>query len=356
MGDENILSQDELDVLLGAEAAGSSGRRVDLHALSEAFLVALQSAGDALTNLLGEAVTLTVEASLVQMSEELVDAAEDRIAVPFQFGDGVQGEVTLVLGEATSLYMASLLLEEQVTDKTQAVAPLAEAMNVMGATLAECIGALIEANVSYAVNPLTWIEQGTVPFEASASDPDEYIVLEVAIDSGDMERSLAHFIVPLDVAEQLLTQLSRAAGEPVAQTAPSKAAPMQAMPVAGASTGGADPVATAGTKRAAPSVRAAEFTALGAAPLEAGNDNLGLLLDVPLRLTVELGRAEMQIRDILSLSKGQVIELDKLAGEPVDVYVNNKLIAKAEVVVMDENFAVKITHIISRTERVQNVQ
>ena len=81
-----------------------------------------------------------------------------------------------------------------------------------------------------------------------------------------------------------------------------------------------------------------------------------MLLDVPLNITVELGRAEMEIREILSLTKGQVIELDKLAGEPVDVFVNGKLVAKGEVVVMDENFGVKISSIVSRQERMQNLR
>ncbi len=88
----------------------------------------------------------------------------------------------------------------------------------------------------------------------------------------------------------------------------------------------------------------------------AGNPNLNLLLDIPLQVTVELGRTRRQIRDILEMSQGFIIELDKLAGEPVDVLVNNKLIAKGEVVVIDENFGVRVTDIISPMERIQKLQ
>lgn len=82
-----------------------------------------------------------------------------------------------------------------------------------------------------------------------------------------------------------------------------------------------------------------------------GAQGLDLLMDVPLRVTVELGRTRMQIRDVLELGKGSVVELDKLAGEPVDLLVNGKLIARGEVVVIDENFGVRVTDIVSPAER-----
>lgn len=85
-------------------------------------------------------------------------------------------------------------------------------------------------------------------------------------------------------------------------------------------------------------------------------NNLGLLMDIPLKVTVELGRTQKQIKDILELSQGSIVELDKLAGEPVDILVNNKLIAKGEVVVIDENFGVRVTDIVSQWDRIQNLQ
>jgi len=88
----------------------------------------------------------------------------------------------------------------------------------------------------------------------------------------------------------------------------------------------------------------------------ARNTNLDLLLDIPLKVTVELGRTSKLIKDILELSQGSIIELDKLAGEPVDILVNNKLIAKGEVVVIDENFGVRVTDIISQRDRIIKLQ
>ena len=85
------------------------------------------------------------------------------------------------------------------------------------------------------------------------------------------------------------------------------------------------------------------------------NSNIGLLMDVQMQLTVELGRTKMLIKDILGLGEGSIIELEKLAGEPVDLLVNQKLIAKGEVVVIDENFGVRVTEIVSPMERIDNI-
>jgi flagellar motor switch protein FliN/FliY len=78
-------------------------------------------------------------------------------------------------------------------------------------------------------------------------------------------------------------------------------------------------------------------------------------MDVLMEMTVELGRTKKPIKEILSMGEGTIIELDKLAGEPVDILVNNKLIAKGEVVVIDENFGVRVTEIVSPLERMSDM-
>lgn len=108
--------------------------------------------------------------------------------------------------------------------------------------------------------------------------------------------------------------------------------------------------------RPMPEVRPVEFAPLVAAPQAKVPSGLDLILDVPLRVTVELGRTKMQVRNILDLSKGSLVELDKLAGEPVDLFVNGKLIAKGEVVVIDENFGVRVTDIVSHVDRVKSLR
>lgn len=84
--------------------------------------------------------------------------------------------------------------------------------------------------------------------------------------------------------------------------------------------------------------------------------NLQMILDIPLKVSVELGRTRMPVKELLNLAQGSVIELNKLAGEPLEVYVNDKLIARGEAVVVNEKFGVRLTDIISQTERVEQLK
>jgi flagellar motor switch protein FliN/FliY len=83
--------------------------------------------------------------------------------------------------------------------------------------------------------------------------------------------------------------------------------------------------------------------------------NLGFIMDIPLRVTVELGRTRMVVSELLNLGQGSVVELSKLAGEPLEVLVNNKLVARGEAVVVNEKFGVRLTDIISQSDRVEQL-
>ena len=111
---------------------------------------------------------------------------------------------------------------------------------------------------------------------------------------------------------------------------------------------------------------AAAFENAGAAPAAAAPSgksqtgpsiqSLDFILDVPLKVTVELGRSKMAIREVLQLAQGSVIELSKFAGEPLEVLVNDKLIARGEVVVVNEKFGIRLTDIISPVERIEQLK
>ncbi|MCH7496313.1 MAG: flagellar motor switch protein FliN [Candidatus Marinimicrobia bacterium] len=101
----------------------------------------------------------------------------------------------------------------------------------------------------------------------------------------------------------------------------------------------------------------ADFGDLGesAAPANGRGRKIDMLLDVKLEVTVELGRKDMLVEEILRLGKGSVIELDKLAGEPVDVLVNGKKLAEGEVVVVEDHFGVRLTHLLETRERIKSL-
>jgi flagellar motor switch protein FliN/FliY len=118
------------------------------------------------------------------------------------------------------------------------------------------------------------------------------------------------------------------------------------------------PPAAAATPAADAATRPAVFDRLTTAPGNGtqGNNDIGLVFDIPVQLTVELGRTRLPIRDVLQLAQGAVVELDGLAGEPLDVFVNGCLIAQGEVVVVNERFGIRLTDIVTPTERARKLQ
>lgn len=111
------------------------------------------------------------------------------------------------------------------------------------------------------------------------------------------------------------------------------------------------------TEPKSPSVQSVQFSSFDEVATEpSAPNNLNMLMDIPLQVTVELGRTKRMVKEILEMSQGSIVELDKLAGEPVDILINNKLIAVGEVVVIDENFGVRVTDILSTAERISKLR
>lgn len=114
--------------------------------------------------------------------------------------------------------------------------------------------------------------------------------------------------------------------------------------------------ATQGAAAANPPAAKAQFDQLSPSGISAGApNNIDMILDIPVNLTVELGRTKLAIRSLLQLAQGSVVELDGLAGEPMDVLVNGCLIAQGEVVVVNDKFGIRLTDIISPTERIRRL-
>ena len=108
-------------------------------------------------------------------------------------------------------------------------------------------------------------------------------------------------------------------------------------------------------KAAAPQ-QAARFEEAKPAPEAGAQRDMDFLLDIPLEVTVQLGKTRMFIKDLLQLGQGSVIELEKIAGEPMEILVNNKLVARGEVVVVNEKFGIRLTDIITPTERIKQLK
>ena len=110
-----------------------------------------------------------------------------------------------------------------------------------------------------------------------------------------------------------------------------------------------------GGAKAAGRKQSAEFTELKKSNITEAPKNLDFILDIPLEVTVELGRTNLPIYDLLQLGQGSIVELNKLAGEPLEILVNQKLIAKGEVVVVNEKFGIRLTDVVSPKERIEKL-
>jgi flagellar motor switch protein FliN/FliY len=100
----------------------------------------------------------------------------------------------------------------------------------------------------------------------------------------------------------------------------------------------------------------AEFSELKECGVKSGSGDLDFIMDIPLEVTVELGRTTMPIFDLLQLGQGSIVELTKVAGEPLEILVNKKLIARGEVVVVNEKFGIRLTDVVSTKERIENLK
>ncbi|MEZ4483705.1 MAG: flagellar motor switch protein FliN [Syntrophotaleaceae bacterium] len=90
-------------------------------------------------------------------------------------------------------------------------------------------------------------------------------------------------------------------------------------------------------------------------PASSDNKELGFLLDIPLQVSVEIGRSRILIKDLLQMQEGSIIELDKLSGEPLDLYVNSRLIARGEAVLVKDKYGIRLTDVVSPSERIENL-
>ncbi len=102
--------------------------------------------------------------------------------------------------------------------------------------------------------------------------------------------------------------------------------------------------------------RSAEFSELKDGGVKASPGSLDFIMDIPLEVTVELGRTTLPIYDLLQLGQGSIVELSKVAGEPLEILVNQKLIARGEVVVVNEKFGIRLTDVVSTKERIENLK
>ncbi|HLG72170.1 MAG TPA: flagellar motor switch protein FliN [Chloroflexota bacterium] len=180
---------------------------------------------------------------------------------------------------------------------------------------------------------------------------DEALAISMPLTVDDGPAMEITYMMSVDSLGHLLVALDPTAAPPVSAAPPPPPLPSIPAGPSPATPPGLTPLPTGHQEQHEAVVRPAQFTSFATSAEGASMANIDLILDVQLRVTVELGRKLMSVRDILALGPGSVVELDKVAGEPVDVLVNDRLIATGEVVVADDNFGVRITDIVNPAKR-----
>jgi len=379
MSDE-FLSQDELDALLKGMSSESSedtfrggGSLSDLEKdmIGEIGNISMGAAATALSTILGREVDITIpKVEELPFGEVGKGLSGEQVVVVIEYIEGLHGLNVLVLPKRVVAAIADFMMggngevEENVELNEIMLSAVSEAMNQMMGSAATALSDLFgtSVNISPPNVKVYNFDDPNTKFPPVEDDPNKMVVrVEFDMEIEGLPKTKFFQILGSELVKQMYDMFTKAKGiEEQPQQAPASAqsqAPAQPQPQptaqipAAAIPGFTPPPSQISQPVTAQPVQFQELSAPAATTSQVPPDKLELLFDIPLRVTVELGRTKMTLKEVLELSVGSLIELDKLTGEPVDILVNGKLIARGEVVVIDENFGVRITDIISPKER-----
>jgi flagellar motor switch protein FliN/FliY len=344
---DGALSQAEIDALLsgrsGGEGSGGTGSggggsssSNETAAIQSFLKTTVASQSNVISMMTGGTINFSGPSVFETNRDAFLDEIPDTVtSVKIDFTAGFPGEHLFVMTEDTAKSIASLMnKEENITLDEMAMSVIAESVSQMSGTEITALSGKTGNKSIASASP----EAVNIPKAAVAMPSGDFIVAAYDIDMGDGVPQKIWEIFGSSVAQAMAAALNTSQAGTAAQNS---AMGGGVMGNAGTMGGGAQ----------SPGVQPVQFPNLNYQTSAHEQGNIGLLMDVYMEMTVELGRTRKLIKEILMMGEGTIIELDKLAGEPVDILVNHKLIAKGEVVVIDENFGVRVTEIISPQER-----
>ncbi len=407
MSDE-MLSQEEIEALLRGEtledknsdtAASSNDETSEIRvedyldsfaqdALGEVGNISFGSSATALSALLGQKVDITTPSiSMINRNKLEEEFPHPYVAVQVEYTIGLTGMNLLVIKQSDAAIIADLMLGgDGLNPKPDLgeiqLSAVQEAMNQMMGSAATSMSTVFNKKVD--ISPPTIDLMNISQDEGRENIPEDDLLVKVSfrLRIGNLIDSNLMQLLPLKFSQNIVKSLlgeTESIEEPVAATIAPEAPPVAPPPVQQSAPATPPPAQPIYEQPAAPmqqpiyqeqpqftqpsrpaqpvNVQQAQFASFDTNVISQSEArNLNMLLDIPLQVTVELGRTKRSVKEILELSSGSIIELDKLAGEPVDILVNSRLIAKGEVVVIDENFGVRITDVLSQAERLNNLR
>lgn len=390
---DGILSQEEIDALLKGgsstepEPQGNSGMGLsdfEKDALGEIGNISMGTAATTLSTLLRKKVAITTPDVSITTSKQLQDDYPlPYVVVEVEYTEGLYGSNILVIKEEDACIIADLMMggDGQVGSNTLSeleLSAVGEAMNQMMGSATTSLSSMFNRRIDIAPPRLTIMDFGKENFEFS-SQYEELIRIKFKMEIEHLINSEIMQIIPMEAVKNMINALmgntiEESGLEAVVETTPVLSAPPptepvvtpqpvispnyqpEPMPVDNWSNAAYSDGASGVKKGAQYTVQPVQFAPLRESDSGSGPHNIGLIMDVPLDIAVELGKTRKTIKEILELHQGAIIQLDKLAGEPVDMLVNGKLIAKGEVVVIDESYGIRITTIISPMDRMNRLQ
>ena len=360
MMSDGALSQDEIEALLkgaddafgggtDAAAGNSGGNNVDKQLFNEAAKLIAENQAFSLSSISTKTASITNITTTVGDVNNLHQMLSGKmIEAKVGYTGSINGNVYYFMGENEALAVASLMMGQKEAALNDMVAQvLKEAFSQMVGVSDSALSSRFGGSFTNSPIETSILEDA---FGINIPGPLAIVSGNLSIE-GEIDNAPYVFALELPLLQSLLSSASN--------NAASSSPPASSGGNAGGGAANSNPMAGLVDNQAFDSgpqlgVQHAEFNSLMPASDVQGTGNIGLLMDVTMNMTVELGRATMTIRDILGLGEGSIIELQKLAGEPVDLLVNGKLIAKGEVVVIDENFGVRVTDIINPMDRLTN--
>lgn len=420
MVSDDMLSQDEIDALLRGTSEEAEKTENELNvedyfsfmerdALGEIGNISFGSSATALSTLLNQKVEINTPTVTVVHKSKLEDEFPDPyVAVQVHYTEGFIGSNMLVIQQKDAAIIADLMLggdglnPRELLDEIQ-LSAVQEAMNQMMGSAATSMSTVFSKRVD--ISPPIINLLNVVEGEGTDSIPEDDFLVKVSffLKIGKLIDSNIMQLLPVSFAKSLVDELLNPEGtkavqqeETVQPTPMVSQAPLeqnnpleqgkqqnsvhqqgfqqpqeqmyyqpqaqqnmpqgfgyQPQPMPQGPQHFGSNVMTGSQPTVQPAVFSSFENAQGQ---HTETKNLTMLLDIPLQITVELGRTKRSVKDILELGSGSIIELDKLAGEPVDILVNNRLIAQGEVVVIDENFGVRVSDIISQSDRIKKLK
>jgi len=375
----SFLSQEEIDSLLkgtGEDTRPETITEIEKDLLGEIGNISMGSASTALYQLINKQVNITTPKVRVNTLKNIKEGFEyPNIILDVEYTSGITGRNILIMQTTDAAVIANLMMggdgKVSTTELSEIeVSAVQEAMNQMIGSAATSMATMFEREVN--ISPpksIIWKEMNE---KISETIPEEEEIVEICFDltiEGLLQSNMMQ-ILPIETAKKIVSIMmgeesyekedaivdvkvennniftENEVASDYINSAYNEAA------ITSSQKGNIDN----SIKEKSIEVHDASFESLNQGRVGESHRNIDLILDVPLDVSVVLGRTKKSIKDILNLSTGSLIELEKLAEEPVEVLVNGKKIAYGEVVVVDENFGVRITSIVSGAERIKSLR